>query len=184
MCAGLLATGCAGGLHRKGDGQLSVVGSYGHPIRGWAIYPAGDGRAENYGVTVGYDHFLDDRLALLSAVTPFRRYNQSDGNVTAGEFQLGFRYYFYEFDVAQTPVGLFGEILGGLQLSSKSVPEEGSHMNFTQDTGVGFEAHLTDTIRWITGYRLKHLSNGSIFGTTNPAQNDHHVYTGIAIELR
>jgi hypothetical protein len=42
---------------------------------------------------------------------------------------------------------------------------------------------LTDRISWTSGYRLKHLSNGNLFNDDNPSQNDHHVYTGIAITL-
>jgi hypothetical protein len=35
-------------------------------------------------------------------------------------------------------------------------------------------------VSWISGYRMKHLSNADLFGDDNPAQNDHHIYTGLA----
>jgi hypothetical protein len=78
------------------------------------------------------------------------------------------------------PVGLYAEALGGITASAKSIPEEGSNFNFTQDTGLGFEAHLDDRWRWFGGYRMKHLSNGDLFNDENPSQNNHYVFTGLA----
>lgn len=174
-------TGCTGGIHRAGDQQFSLHASSDWPIRGEAIWPDGDGRAENFGVTLGYNYFFQDRWAFLTNVTPYRRYNQSDGDITAGEFQIGFRWFFWEFDLADVPVGLYAEALGGILHASQSVPELGSNTNFTQDTGVGFEARISDHVSWQAGYRLRHLSNGHIFGPENPSQNDSQVYVGIAI---
>lgn len=178
------AAGCHGGLHRQGEHQLSVSGSFGTPIKGDVIWPDGDGRADNAGVTLDYGYYVRDRLSVVAAGTPYRNYKQSDGDVYTGEFQLGLRYHFFDFNVADVPVGLYAEALGGIMAGSKSVPEEGSHANFTQDTGVGVEVQLMDGVQWTTGYRLRHVSNGYIFGSENPSQNDHHVYTGIAITLK
>jgi hypothetical protein len=180
----LTVAGCDGGLHRQGDWQLAVTGSYGHPIRGQALWPDGDGRADNGAGTVGLNYFARDRLAVLSGLTPCRIYNQSDGNVYAGEIQLGARYYFWEFHIGPVPVGLYGELLGGISYSARSVPEEGSNFNFTQDAGMGFEMILVDGVSLIGGYRLKHLSNADLFNDANPSQNDNHVYGGIAIALK
>jgi hypothetical protein len=180
IAALLPLTGCSGGIHVLGDRQIAVHGSYDHPISGPALYPEGDGRAENAGVTVAYHEFFADRTAFVSALTPYRNYNQSDGDIYTGEFQIGVRHYFWEFDLGKVPVGLFAEIYGGLLYGSESVPEEGSQANFTQDTGIGFEARLDKHISWISGYRLRHLSNGYIFSDKNPSQNDHQVFTGIA----
>lgn len=185
-CSTLLvgAVGCAGGIHRQGEQQFSLHASYGFPIKGDSIYPEGKGTAENAGVTLGYSYFVRDRLALNVDLTPYRKYNQPNGNITAGELQIGARYYFFDFDLplGDIPVGFFGEIRGGLMHSSKAVPELGSHTNFTQDTGIGFEARVTDNVSWISGYRYRHLSHGHVFsGDPNPSQNDNQVYTGIAI---
>lgn len=179
----LLGTGCQGGLHREGEHRLGVTGNYGEPIKGEVIWPDGEGRAQNGGVSVDYNYYLSDRTAIIAAATPYRTYNQSDGDIYAGEFQLGVRYHFWEFDIAQVPVGLYLDLLGGLTGSARSVPEDGSHLNFTQDTGIGMEVQLTDQISWISGYRLKHLSNGRLFGDENPSQNDHFVYTGLSFQL-
>jgi hypothetical protein len=179
-----MAAGCTGGLHREGDRQITLVGSYGEPIKDAALWYASElGRGQNTALELGYNHFFEDRLAFMVGLTPYKIFNQSDGDVYAAEFQIGFRWYFWEFDLGSVPVGLFGEILGGVMQAAKSVPEEGSHFNFTQDTGLGFEAQFTDRISWIGGYRMKHLSNAQINGYNNPAQNDHHFYTGIAIAL-
>lgn len=179
---GVALCGCAGGIHRHGEQQFAVTGSYGFPIQGDSIWPEGKGEAENIGVSTAYRYFLRDRLAVGAAITPYRKYIQSDGDSTATELQVGLRYFFWEFDIADRPIGLFAEALGGLMYSTTSVPEAGSNTNFTQDTGVGFEMRVTDVISWVGGYRYRHLSHGHIFaGGDNPGQNDHQVYTGIAI---
>lgn len=175
--------GCTGGIHRQGEHQILLTGTYGRPIKGETIWHDGEGRAENASVTLGYNYFLKDRGALMVALSPYKLYNQIDGDRYAGEFQMGFRYYFWEFDLADRPVGLYAELLGGLFYAAHSIPEDGSNFNFTQDTGVGFEWQLADNVSWVTGYRFKHLSNGNFSNDSNPAQNDHQVYTGIAITL-
>ena len=161
-----------------------MTGMYDYPIKGEAIWPDGEGRAQNAGATIAYNYFTADRFALTAAGTPVRIYAQDDGDIYAGEFQLGVRYYFADFEIGEKPIGLYAEALGGLMQSAKSVPETGSHTNFSQDTGVGFEVLLSDQISWIGGYRLRHISNGDMFGEDNPSQNDHMVYTGLAFRLR
>lgn len=175
--------GCQGGLHHKGEHRLQVTGSYGEPIGGNAVWPEGDGTGQNAGVTVEYDYFTADRLALVGAATPYRIYNQDDGDVFAYEIQFGLRYHFLDFEMGEVPVGLFGEALGGVTHGAKTIPETGSHFNFTQDTGIGVEARLTEDVSWIAGYRLKHLSNARMFDDDNPSQNDNFVYTGLSVRL-
>jgi hypothetical protein len=177
----MLSMGCAGGNHHKGERRISLLGSYGHPIKGQAIWPDGEGRAENAGLAVGYDHFVADRFSLGAALTPYRIYNQPSGDTYAGEFQIALRYYFAEFELLDAPSGLYLEALGGLMQSARDVPDGGSHTNFTQDSGLGLEVKLADRLSWVTGYRLRHLSNGDAFGEGNPSQNDHQVYTGLSI---
>ena len=175
--------GCQESLHRRGEQRLGLVGSYGEPIKSAAIWSAGDGTGQNAAATIEYNKFTTDRTALLVTATPYRIYNQDDGDVYAGEFQLGLRYHFAKFELGTVPVGLYGEILGGLTYGARSVPDEGSNFNFTQDTGVGFEIQLTEEVSWINGYRLKHLSNGNLFNDDNPSQNDHFVYSGLSLRL-
>ncbi|MBK8269714.1 MAG: acyloxyacyl hydrolase [Planctomycetes bacterium] len=184
-CAAIIAiffiAGCSGGMHHKGQHQIGVSGSFGHAIKGETPWHDGDGRADNAGVAVDYHYFLEDRLAIGGAITPYRNYNLAGRDSATGEFQLGVRYYIFEFDVLEKPVGLFAEVSGGILHGSRSVPEEGSHTNFTQDNTLGLEWKLSDNISWQTGYRFRHLSNGYIFDSVNPAQNDHQVFTGFAI---
>lgn len=181
---GIPCLACNGGMHQKGEHQIGVAGTFGHAIKGQAIWPDGDGRADNAGVTVDYHYFVTDRLALGGAVVPYRNYNIAGRDAYAGEFQLGLRYYFFEFDLLDKPLGFYGELKGGLMQSSRSVPEEGTHTNFSQDSTLGVEWRLTENVSWQTGYRLRHVSNGYIFGSENPSQNDHQVFTGIAITWR
>ncbi len=182
----LLGVGCTGGVHRQGEHQLTLTGAYGQPFFTENLWPDAEGDGENASFTIGYTYFAQDRIGLRVAGTPYRNYRQSDGDTYAGEFQVGVRYYFWEFDLLERPVALFAEALGGLTYSERSVPEdEGSHTNFTQDTGLGFEWHLSEDVSWIGGYHLKHLSHGRIWrGGRNPSQNDHFVFTGAAIKLR
>ncbi len=175
-----LVSGCTGGSHFRGEQRFSIMGSYGQPFNEGFVWNGGDGTGQDAGLTVGYDYFLEDRLALTGTLTPYRIYNQDDGDIYAGEFQLGLRYYFWEFDLLAKPFSLYGEILGGVTYGARSIPEEGSNFNFTQDTGLGFETQIADGVAWFGGYRLKHLSNGNFFNDDNPAQNDHFVYTGIS----
>lgn len=177
----VLLAGCTGGLHRQGQQQLGVTGSWGHPISGEVIWPDGAGRAENEGATLSYSYYPSDRWAVMVAGSPYRRYVQTDGDVYAGELEVGVRYHFWEFDIADVPVGLHVEALGGLMTGSRSIPENGAMTNFTQSTGIGFEVHLDKHLSWLGGYRLRHLSHGHVWtGGENPSQNDHHIYTGLA----
>ena len=175
------AIACTGGIHQKGENQFGISGSFGTAIKGQAVWPDGDGRADNAGVTLDYHRFVADRLAIGGAIVPYRNYNLSGSDSTTGEFQLGVRYYFFEFDALGKPVALYGQLTGGIMNGSRSVPEEGTHTNFTQDSTLAMEVKLTENLSWQTGYRLRHLSNGYIFGSENPSQNDHQVFTGLAI---
>lgn len=176
--------GCTGGIHRKGDQQISVVGVYGHPIKGDAIWPGGDGEAENGGVTASYHYYFADRFAFATNLTPYRNYSQTNGDIPTGEFSLGVRYMFAEFDIFSRPIGLFAEANGGLMYAAKSVPPGGANTNFTQETGLGFEYRITDAISCVGGYHLRHVSDGYLFATENPSQNDHSVFMGIAFSFR
>lgn len=182
---GLLAlAGCTGGMHQRGDHQIALLGTFGGPIKGDGIWPQGDGHADNGALMIDYGYFFQDRFAVLAGLTPYRIYNQSDGDSYAGEFQLGFRYYFWECELGNLPLGFYAEMLGGLMHSRRSVPENGAHTNFTQDTGIGCELQLADNVAWQLGYRYRHISHGQVFaGDPNPGQNDNVVYTGIAFTL-
>ncbi len=184
MTLTVLLAGCSGGLHRKGDMQFSMTGTYGHAIKGETPWTDAKGRGDSASASLGLNYFIEDRLALMAELTPMRIFNQSDGDAYTYELSLGARYHFLEFDIAAMPVSLYGEIMGGFMHGNDSVPEEGSNFNFTQDTGVGIEMKLAENVSWVTGYRFQHLSNGNFFNDDNPSQNDHQVYTGVAIELR
>lgn len=183
-CVLVTQPGCNGGMHRKGEQQIGLIGSFGHAIKGETVWHDGLGRADNAAVAVDYRYFLKDRLAVGGSLTPYRNYNLAGRDAYAGEFNLGVRYYFWEFDVLEKPVGLYGEISGGLMQSSRSVPEDGTHTNFTQDNAVGLEWRLSDNVSVLTGYRFRHISNGYIFGSENPAQNDNQVFAGVAISWK
>ena len=176
MSLTVIVSGCTGGPHCRGDRQLTVTGLFAHPFDT-------DGRGDSAGVTIGYNCFLRDRLALMGAVTPYRIYNQGDGDAYSAEFQLGLRWYFWEFGDEPHSVAFFGEGLAGVIYSARSVPEDGTNTNFTGEIGVGLEVPLTDCIRWVTGGRLRHLSHGHILHGKNPGEDDQQVYTGLAFSI-
>lgn len=176
----MLLAGCHGGVHKKGEQQFTVSGSYGEPFGEGFGYNGGDGTGQDAALTLGYGRFLEDRVAVSAHVTPYRIYNQDGGDIYAGELQLGLRYYFWELDVLSKPMGFFAEVYGGLLYGARSIPERGSNFNFTQQTGVGLEWRLYDRWSWFAGYRMRHLSNCHLFDDDNPSQNEHSVYTGVA----
>lgn len=179
----VLLVGCSGGMHHRGEQQVSLVGSYDHPIKGRVGWPAGDGRAANAGVTASYHYFFADRWAVAANLTPYRGYAQDDGTITAGEYSMGVRYFITEFDMFDRPFGVFADLQGGMLYAARSVPEGGSNVNFTQETGIGFEYRITPRISWVGGYRLRHMSNAYLFDDQNPSQNDQQIFTGIAISF-
>lgn len=176
----LTCAGCGSGIHRRGEHQVTLLGSYDHPIKGQAIWPDGDRRARQRRAGRRLQLFSHRSFLGGRGDYPYRNYNQSDGDAAAAELQVALRYHFADFEIVNTPVGLYAELLGGMMQSSASVPEAGSHTNFTQDAGVGMEVRLGEGFSWLTGYRLRHVSNGYIFSDKNPSQNDHQVYTGLA----
>lgn len=170
-------SGCSGGLHRQGEHQLSLVGSYSEPFDP-------DGRGAAGGITAGYHYFLQDRLALLVNLTPYRSYCQPDGHATAGEVQLGLRWHFWDCELGELPLGLYAELLAGVMQASRSVPEAGAHTNFVEGAGVGVELRLSEEVFWTTGCRLRHMSHAGILDSgPNPGQDDVLVYTGLAVSL-
>ena len=78
---------------------------------------------------------------------------------------------------------MFSEGLAGVIYSSRSVPEQGTCNNLTGEIGVGLEVPLTDAIRWVTGYRLRHLSHGHVLHGKNPGEDDQQAYTGFAFSI-
>jgi hypothetical protein len=168
--------GCAGGLHHQGEHQISLTGSYSHPFDP-------DGRGDAGGVTAGYKYFFQDRFAFMANLTPYRNYCLPEGNATAGEFQIGVRWHFWEFEVAELPVGLYAELLAGIMHASRSVPETGAHTNFAEDIGAGVELQVAENVYWTTGCRLRHMSHADILDGPNPGQDDVLIYTGLAFSL-
>jgi hypothetical protein len=179
----LVLGGCTGvgGIHRRGDRQVAVTGGPGLPFRDYPGFPAGKGREENTSVAVRYHHFVKDRLALVASFTPFRRYHERGVQAVAG--QIGGRYYFAETCLAGRPVGFFGEVLGGFQASDRAIPPGAADFNFLLDGAVGAEMRVSERVSCVLAYRLRHLSNGSIFGDRNPSQDEHSPYVGLAVDL-
>lgn len=177
----LAFAGCNGGLHRRGERQAEVLASYGIPVGDGALWWNGSGEARNAGLSVNSQWLVRDRVAITAGLTPIRVYQQQGETLYQAEIQAGARYYAWEFEIAGAPIALYGEVLGGTSYASEPFPPGGRHWNLSMDIGGGFEIHLSKRLRWMVGYRLRHQSDGRGSIPENPGQNDHLVYTGIAI---
>jgi len=168
---------CTGGIHHRGQHQLSVTGAYGVPFDR-------TGRGDSAAIGLGYEYFARDRLAVAAAMTPYRNYDQGDGDAHAGELQVGVRWYFWELNLGKVPLAFYVDLLAGLTHSSRSVPEDGACTNFVEDAGIGVQVPITENVSWVAGYRLRHLSHAHVFGgEPNPGQDDQQFYTGLAFSL-
>ena len=176
----LFAVGCAGGLHRAGENQIAVHGTYGDPFRDSPVWGIGKGTASNAGLTVGYHRFFHDRAAGVVAVTPLRVFNQDGSDIYAFEWQLGLRGFPFEFSTGSVPTALYLEVLGGRLIADEPVPPAGTRDNWTQSFGAGLEWGFTERTGGFLGYRLRHISNGTGNVRGNPAQNEHQLVAGIA----
>ncbi len=159
---------------------MAVEAVYGDANLSDPLWWVGEGDASTTAVTVKYSRYFRPRLAWTVGFTPARLFDQSDGTVWSAEIQAGIRWDALDFSVYRVPLVLYGIALGGVMHSSKSVPaERASHTNLTQDLGLGLEVRWTDSVSMVTGYRLKHLSNGSGSNINNPSQNSNDVFLGL-----
>ena len=172
-------TGClSGGLHRRGDQQIVVHANYGKAIVGTSSLGfIGGGTADNAGLTLSYDQFVEDRVAVSSSVS-YRYFDQSDGPVHAAELEVGLRFFFFEFETVAFSFDIY---IGGM-VGTRSVPLNGSHGNFLLGIGPTMEIQLSKKLSVLLGYQFRHLSNaGGFRDPDNPTQNDHRFYAGVAI---
>ena len=174
-----LGVGCSGPMHNKGDQRITVRGDYSKPnVSGRSGFGSGFGSAKNAGVDVAFEQYLEDGVAVVGGVG-YRYFDQSDGAAHAGELEIGFRL----FPVVLKHVSLSIDIVGGFMLSSRSVPEMGTHYNFLFGIGPTFEVRLSESVNLFAGYQFRHISNG--LGSSddkNPAQNDDRFHAGIAFK--
>jgi len=174
----LLCAACAGGRHRQGEREWAATAHWGLPIMEEVLDLQGHGRANNAGATVEGHWYVRDRLAVVAAATPLLLYAQDDKTVYAAGIAVGPRFHFWE----RGRFGLFGDLLGGMQVSSRDVPPDGSRFNWSLAFGPGAEFELRPALRLQLGYRFRHISNGHGRVAGNPSQNDHVVWAGLAFD--
>ncbi|MEE8106360.1 MAG: acyloxyacyl hydrolase [Planctomycetota bacterium] len=173
--------GCAHGFHEDGARQVTAHASYGDPRTDDPLWWIGNGDAKNVGLTVGYNYFFADDWALLTAITPLRRYSQAGQTVTAVEFQIGVRAFLWSTGVTETSkLGVFFDVLGGVMVGDNRVPDGGTKTNLMADFGPGAEYRFNDKWSLLAGYRLHHISNiGPTETSNNPSQNDNQYWLGV-----
>lgn len=177
----LLATGCAGGLHRRGENQVAFHASFTDPFRDHPLWGIGKGTAESEGYSLTYHRFFADRGAVALSITPLREFHQNGADVEAYEYQLGVRGFPIEFTLLGLPTAVYVEVLGGRLHADAPIPPQGTSKNWTQDFGIGFEWMLSERWSGTAGYRLRHMSNGDGNVPGNPSQNEHQFLVGFAL---
>lgn len=68
----------------------------------------------------------------------------------------------------------------GLVYFRRDVPvPDSSHVNFTEEIGLGVDFSLASKTALTVGYKLQHLSNAGL-GDRNPGMNSHFIYAGFS----
>ncbi|MCZ6785966.1 MAG: outer membrane beta-barrel protein [Planctomycetota bacterium] len=177
-----LSGGCRATMHERGESQIILQGAYGNPRGDDPLWWIGNGDAENYGVNVQYNYFVNSDFALSAIVTPYRVYKLNGDDTSSSELQVGLRWFFTEFMVGRQPLSLYLDVQVGRMHSQDPVPRNGTTTNWTQDMGFGLEYALSDSWSLVGGYHLRHVSDGSSRGVTendNPSQNDDIWFFGV-----
>jgi opacity protein-like surface antigen len=123
-------------------------------------------------VSLGY-YFLDNLSGNieLTGLTV-----QQDNVATAAQVAIVLRHHFIEIGRGS----LFFDVGGGLFRGSERVPANGTHNNFTFETGFGATYPVADGVHLIAGIRYFHLSNAMRKGDVrNPSINGPEGYVGL-----
>ena len=68
----------------------------------------------------------------------------------------------------------------GIMYSNHSVPDDGSHFNFTPQAGFGFTFDISDQMRFLAGARWQHISNANT-SNNNPGRDSILSYVGVSV---
>lgn len=178
----LVAAGCRGGWHERGEQQVLGQVAVGIPSSdGDLLWAGADEPSPDVAGTVAYGTFVRDRVELLGGIG-YRHYDHPDeGAIHAVEFQFDIRYFVpLEFHLGKVPIGFFLDAAVGVIQSSKSIPSAGTHTNIIQEAGGGIEAVLGPKHSLLVGYHQRHSSNGGGNVPDNPGYNDHQVFLAFA----
>lgn len=173
----LALVGCHGGVHRRGEWQLIGDVSAGTPA-GEFLFSSTGADSPEIGVRLSAAAYVRDRTAFLAAAS-YRYYRPDSGDLHAGEFEMGPRYYPpIDFHVGKVPVAPFLDAFVGIVHASADFPLEGTPTNVTGLFGGGLEIVLGEHSSLLLGYHFRHLSNGGGNVPENPGYNDNEFFLG------
>lgn len=152
----------------------------------WGLSTSGmadDDDNRDYSVRFSYHYFAAEDFEINLALTGWV-HDQPNDDEFSGSFDLGFRYHF--LTASDKRWSVYADTGIGVMLSSGSVPEGGTDVNFTPRAGVGVTMRLPDGFGGEAGGRLdlgvgwQHFSNASSSGSDrNPARDSLFVRVGV-----
>ena len=163
-----------GSMFPKGTWDLAFHGTYHETERKGAETIAT--------ATVSGGYYFAERLSVRGELVGYDLDNKAgpsledpDDAIGIGA-NLGLRYQFIEY----RRLTLFAEIYTGVLYSDRDFPEDGSHLNFNLQGGVGATFRLGDDVHLVGGVRHLHISNARLRGEDeNPSFDGPGAYVGV-----
>ncbi|CAA9419950.1 MAG: hypothetical protein AVDCRST_MAG64-2815 [uncultured Phycisphaerae bacterium] len=172
--AGGDATARPASMFPKGTWDLALHGAYHQTER------EGDETIATATLSAGY--YFGDRFSVRGELVGYALDNQpgpspadADDAVGLG-VNAGLRYQFIEYQ----RLTLFAEVYTGVLYSHRDFPEDGTHLNFTLQGGLGATFRLADDVHLFGGVRHLHISNARLRGEDeNPSFDGPGAYVGL-----
>jgi hypothetical protein len=158
----------------KGTWDLALHGAYHETER------KGDETVASATVSAGY--YFADRLSVRGELVGYGLDNKPGPSLADADDALGIgvnaglRYQFIEY----RRLTLFVEGYTGVLYSDHDFPEDGTHLNFTLQGGLGATFRLADDVHLFGGVRHLHISNARLRGEDeNPSFDGPGAYVGL-----
>ena len=138
----------------------------------------GDENGEMYTGHIGVGYHVIDNLSMnFEAVAGHVELEDGEKDkATMAGLELLLRYHFLKGD----GWSVFGDLVGGLQQTTKPLPFNGTHFNFRPQLGLGVTWFLNDQTLLLAGARWLHISNGGKNGEAkNPGYDSAMIYLGL-----
>ena len=147
-----------GTMFPKGTWDLAFNGAYHETER------KGDETVASATVSAGY--YFADRLSVRGELVGYALDNKPGPSLADADDAIGLgvnaglRYQFIEY----RRLTLFAEVYTGVLYSHRDFPEDGTHLNFTLQGGLGATFRLRDNVHLVGGVRHLHISNARLRG--------------------
>jgi hypothetical protein len=159
--------GESGSAFPRGTGAFDVNAAYNQPIR------FSDDHV--YGGNVAGYYYFGDEVAVGAELEGYF-VDQARDDTALGGASVVIRWHF----LAAERFSLFADGAFGVSYAEASVPEGGTHYNYTPKGGGGATFELRDDLHLIGGVRFFHLSNANLHGRErNPSQDGTQFFVGL-----